>query len=190
MQSFTARVALLTASAITITHISRVFTYKMAAKINWHRHETKLRHCHRILFTTTHGSSVSILIAQDTVDCSIALGNNVTSLTYLLLLVRSERRGAGRSSSTPDAASCQRRVVGRRWRPRPRRFVERLGTQPHPRLQAEVWAGQWPLLRLFSADQCSLVRALDLRLRRSQVRFAAVSLPITLDDAFNRPLRK
>ena len=78
MQSFTARIALLTASAITITHISRVFTYKMAAKINWHRYETKLRHCHRILFTTTHGSSISILIAQDTADCSIALGNNVT----------------------------------------------------------------------------------------------------------------
>ena len=24
-----------------------VFTYKMAAKINWHRYGTKLRHCHR-----------------------------------------------------------------------------------------------------------------------------------------------
>jgi len=23
-----------------------VFTYKMAAKINWHRYGTKLRHCH------------------------------------------------------------------------------------------------------------------------------------------------
>ena len=27
-------------------HFSGVFTYKMAAKINWHRHGTKLRHCH------------------------------------------------------------------------------------------------------------------------------------------------
>ena len=24
----------------------RVFTYKMAPKINWHRYETKLRYCH------------------------------------------------------------------------------------------------------------------------------------------------
>ena len=31
-------------SAITVTNISQTFTYKMAAKINWHRYETKLRH--------------------------------------------------------------------------------------------------------------------------------------------------
>jgi len=26
----------------------RVFTYKMAAKINWHRYGTKLRHCRAV----------------------------------------------------------------------------------------------------------------------------------------------
>ena len=33
-------------SAITVTNTSQSFTYKMAAKINWHRYWTKLRHCH------------------------------------------------------------------------------------------------------------------------------------------------
>jgi len=33
-------------SAITVTNISESFTYKMAAKINWHRYGTKLRHYH------------------------------------------------------------------------------------------------------------------------------------------------
>jgi len=34
-------------SAITVTNIyQRVFTYKMAAKLNWLRYGTKLRHCH------------------------------------------------------------------------------------------------------------------------------------------------
>ena len=33
-------------SAITARNISRSFTYKMAAEINWHRYGTKLRHCH------------------------------------------------------------------------------------------------------------------------------------------------
>jgi len=31
-------------SDITLTNISESFTYKMAAKINWHRYGTKLRH--------------------------------------------------------------------------------------------------------------------------------------------------
>ena len=30
----------------TVTNISRSFTYKMAAKINWRIYGTKLRHCH------------------------------------------------------------------------------------------------------------------------------------------------
>ena len=30
----------------------RVFTYNMAAEINWHRYGTKLRHCHRMLYST------------------------------------------------------------------------------------------------------------------------------------------
>jgi len=33
-------------SNITVTKISRRFTYKMAAKNGGHRYETKLRHCH------------------------------------------------------------------------------------------------------------------------------------------------
>ena len=33
-------------SSITVTSISHSFTYKMAAKINWHRYGTKLRHSH------------------------------------------------------------------------------------------------------------------------------------------------
>jgi len=35
-------------SAITVTNISQSFTYKMAAKNNWHRYGTKLRHCHPV----------------------------------------------------------------------------------------------------------------------------------------------
>ena len=34
--------------ALSVTNISQSFTYKMAAKINWHRYGTKLCHCHRI----------------------------------------------------------------------------------------------------------------------------------------------
>ena len=30
---------------MTVTNFLRVFTYKMAAKINWHRYGAKLRHC-------------------------------------------------------------------------------------------------------------------------------------------------
>ena len=33
-------------SAVSVTNISHSFTYKMAAKINWHRYGTKLRHCY------------------------------------------------------------------------------------------------------------------------------------------------
>jgi len=29
-----------------VTNISKSYTYKTAAKINWHRYGTKLRHCH------------------------------------------------------------------------------------------------------------------------------------------------
>ena len=32
----------------TVTNISQSFTCKMAAKINWHRYGTKLRHCHSL----------------------------------------------------------------------------------------------------------------------------------------------
>ena len=35
-------------SAIAATNVSPSFTYKMAAKINWHRYGTKLRHCHPV----------------------------------------------------------------------------------------------------------------------------------------------
>jgi len=33
-------------SAILMTNISQSFTYKMAAKLNWHRYGTKLNHCY------------------------------------------------------------------------------------------------------------------------------------------------
>jgi len=33
-------------SDITVTNISKSLTYKMVAKIDWHRYGTKLRHCH------------------------------------------------------------------------------------------------------------------------------------------------
>jgi len=33
-------------STTTVANISQSFTYKMAAKVNWHRYGTKLRHCH------------------------------------------------------------------------------------------------------------------------------------------------
>ena len=35
---------------ITVTNISHSFTYKMATEINWHRHGTKLRHCHPTMY--------------------------------------------------------------------------------------------------------------------------------------------
>ena len=35
-------------SALSVSNIYRSFTYKMAAKINWHRCEPKLRHCHPV----------------------------------------------------------------------------------------------------------------------------------------------
>jgi len=40
-------------SAVTVTN-PRVFTNKMAAKINWHRDETKLRHCRAIYTHRRH----------------------------------------------------------------------------------------------------------------------------------------
>jgi len=39
------------ANTITVTNISQSFTYKMAAKINWHRYGTELRQCHPIYFS-------------------------------------------------------------------------------------------------------------------------------------------
>ena len=33
---------------MTVTNISKSFTHKMAAKINWHRYGTKLPHCHHM----------------------------------------------------------------------------------------------------------------------------------------------
>jgi len=33
-------------SAITVAYIYQSFAYKTAAKIDWHRYGTKLRHCH------------------------------------------------------------------------------------------------------------------------------------------------
>ena len=35
-------------SAIAVTNIFQGFTYRIAAKVNWHRYGTKLRHCHPV----------------------------------------------------------------------------------------------------------------------------------------------
>jgi len=40
-------------SAIAMTYIYQSFTYKIAAKINWHRYVTKLRHYHPMHWSTT-----------------------------------------------------------------------------------------------------------------------------------------
>jgi len=44
-------------SAITVTNISQSFTYKMAAKINWHRFGTKLRHRHPMYTFNMYGTN-------------------------------------------------------------------------------------------------------------------------------------
>jgi len=53
-------------SAITVTNIYYSFTYKMAAKINWHRYGTKLRHYHHLCIQTRkhrlHIGSTSIAL--------------------------------------------------------------------------------------------------------------------------------
>ena len=48
--------------AITVTNISKSFTYKMAAKTSWHRYGTKLRHC-RLLYMP-RPVSISVHVSQ------------------------------------------------------------------------------------------------------------------------------
>ena len=50
--------------------ISRSFTHKMAAKINWHRYGTKLRHCHSIY----NSAALMLCLA---VNCNYARKANV-----------------------------------------------------------------------------------------------------------------
>ena len=38
----------------------RVFTYKMAANIKWHRYGTKLRHCHSVYWRTMRPSPLCL----------------------------------------------------------------------------------------------------------------------------------
>jgi len=45
---------------MTVINIVRVFTYKMAAKINWHRCRTKLRHCHPVYNASNRKQTVLI----------------------------------------------------------------------------------------------------------------------------------
>ena len=52
-------------STITVTNIYQSFTYKMAAKINWHRYGTKLRHCHPVHSNRIRKMSRSELEAWD-----------------------------------------------------------------------------------------------------------------------------
>jgi len=44
-----------------MTNISQSSTYKMAAKINWHRYGTKLRHCHPMYMSTARSGFISPL---------------------------------------------------------------------------------------------------------------------------------
>jgi len=57
--------------SVTVTDISQSFTRKMAAKINWHRYGTKLRHCRPVYYYTRlafRGLSVclSVCLSVDT----------------------------------------------------------------------------------------------------------------------------
>jgi len=63
--------------AITVTNISQIFTYKMAAKINWHRYRTKLRHCHSMhtrLLAWVH--AVFVVLAVDNNNSNNNNNNN------------------------------------------------------------------------------------------------------------------
>ena len=56
-------------SAITVRNISQSFTDKMAAKINWQRYRTKLRHCYRMCMCAQniYSSSTSCKEQQPTI---------------------------------------------------------------------------------------------------------------------------
>jgi len=45
-------------------HFSRVYTYKMAAKINWHRYGTELRHCYHVDFVLIGCSETRTVSSQ------------------------------------------------------------------------------------------------------------------------------
>jgi len=48
---------------ITATDISKSFTHKMAAKINWHRYGTKSRHCHSV-YLRRHRSTANKQVSK------------------------------------------------------------------------------------------------------------------------------
>jgi len=53
--------------SVTVTDISQSFTRKMAAKINWHRYGTKLRHCRPVYYYTRlafRGLSVCLSVCR------------------------------------------------------------------------------------------------------------------------------
>jgi len=65
-------------SVITVTNISKNFTYKMAAKINWHKYGTKLRHYHPLYV-------ICLLRKMKMLWSAIPCGNQ-TSTSYLTAL--------------------------------------------------------------------------------------------------------
>ena len=83
--------------AITVTNIYQIFTYKMAAKINWHRYRTKLRHCHSMhtrLLAWAH--AVFVVLAVD--------NNNNNNNNY-------DKLGDCLSGGNSDRLSCRGETV-------------------------------------------------------------------------------
>jgi len=76
-----------TYSDIRVTNISKSFTHKMAAKTNWHRYGTKLRHCHRLYKPTenvhkpnVHTDVVQYCICYDALQLYRPAGQSCATL--------------------------------------------------------------------------------------------------------------
>ena len=85
-------------SAITVTNISQSFTYKMAAKINWHRYGTKLRHCHPVYSSMHFYECVALckdislprfrFCARSLASCIPRSGEDRSSWVFFIQVVR------------------------------------------------------------------------------------------------------
>ena len=58
-------------SAVTVTNISQSFTYKMAARISWHRYGTKLRHCHVVYCRRSLTLRIAMVVVQEQLLLSV-----------------------------------------------------------------------------------------------------------------------
>jgi len=67
-------------------YFSWVFTYKMAAKINWHRHGTKLRHRHPMYTTVRYRRIVAVYCKSVNCNSLTPLLRFVVDLLYNLFL--------------------------------------------------------------------------------------------------------